>query len=263
VRVAAYQAPLLTAGMDALDLVRTQVKRCESEGITILCCPEAILGGLADNHPNPSQFAITANGTTLKTALSPLASETVTTIIGFTELGNGGRIYNSAAVFQRGEIVGLHRKLYPAIRRSAYSAGDGVRVFRIGEFTFGIAICNDSNHPELATLMAEHGATALFVPTNNGLPANRNGAELAAKARECDLANVVENGMWVIRADVAGHAGGLISYGSSEIVDPEGIVVRCARTMAEDLVVADIDTARRTMRSGYVTNRTIAVPVVE
>ena len=50
-RVAAYQAPLVTAGLDALDLVRTQVKRCESERVTVLCCPEAILGGLADNHP--------------------------------------------------------------------------------------------------------------------------------------------------------------------------------------------------------------------
>ena len=230
--------------------MRTQVKRCESECITILCCPEAILGGLADNHPNPSEFAIAANSTTLKTTLSPLASETVTTIIGFTELGDGGRIYNSAAVFQRGEIVGLYRKLYPAIRRSVYSAGHGVRVFRIRQFTFGIAICNDSSHPELARLMAEQGATVLFVPTNNGLPANRNGAELAAKARECDLTNAVENGMWVVRADVAGHAGGLISSGSSEIVNPEGIVIRSARPMTEDLVIADVDTSWRTRRRG-------------
>ena len=118
-RVAAYQAPLLTAGMDALDLVRTQVKRCESECITILCCPEAILGGLADNHPNPSQVAIPANRTTLKTALSPLASETVTTIIGFTELGDGGRIYNSAAVFRRDR---LKRGTTEHLRSSSHTA---------------------------------------------------------------------------------------------------------------------------------------------
>jgi 5-aminopentanamidase len=256
VRVAAYQAPLLTAGcLDALDLMRTQIKRCESECVTILCCPEAILGGLADNHPNPSQFAITANGTELKTALSPLVSKTVTTIVGFTELGDGGPIYNSAAVFHRGEIIGLYRKLHPAIRRSVYSAGHEVRVFRIGKSTFGIAICNDSNYPESARLMAEQGATALFVPTNNALPANRNGAELAAKARECDQDNALGNGMYVIRADVAGHAGALISYGSSEIVDPEGIVVGSARPMTEDLVIADIDTVRRTGRGGVDTSR--------
>jgi predicted amidohydrolase len=102
----------------------------------------------------------------------------------------------------------------------------------------------------MARLMAEQGATGLFVPTNNGLPANRNGAELAAKARECDLANAVYNGIWVIRTDVAGHAGGLVSYGSSEIVDPEGVVVRSARPMTEDLIIVDIDTGRRTRRHG-------------
>ena len=245
VRVAAYQAPLLTAGcMDALDLIRTQIKRCESECITILCCPEAILGGLADNHRSPSQFAIAANTSTLKRALSPLASETVTIIVGFTELGDRGQIYNSAAVFQRGEVVGLYRKQYPAIRRSVYSAGHEVPIFRVEDFTFGIVICNDSNYPELARQLAEQGATALFVPTNNGLPPNGRGAELTAKARKCDIASAVENSMWVIRADVAGHAVGLVSYGSSEIVDPQGIVIRSAQPMCEDLIIADIQAGR-------------------
>jgi predicted amidohydrolase len=76
----------------------------------------------------------------LKNTLLPLASNTVTCIVGFSELRDGGRIYNSAAVFQRGEVAGLYRKLYPAIRRSVYSAGHEVRVFMIGELTFGIAI---------------------------------------------------------------------------------------------------------------------------
>ena len=147
-RVAAYQAPLFLPGcMDALDLIRMQVRRCETERIRILCCPEAILGGLADNDPEPSRFAMRTD--MLKIALLPLASDTVTSVVGFTECGLDGRIYNSAAVFQRGEITGMYRKLYPAIRRSVYSAGHEVRVFEIGELTFGITICNDSNHREL------------------------------------------------------------------------------------------------------------------
>ena len=61
-RVAAYQAPLLAAGsMDALALIRRQVRRCENEGAAILCCPEAILGGLADGHENPAALAIRAD----------------------------------------------------------------------------------------------------------------------------------------------------------------------------------------------------------
>jgi predicted amidohydrolase len=101
VRVAAYQAPLLLPGcMDAIELIRMQVRQCEkTERIRILCCPEAILGGLADNNPHPSRFAIATDTDMLEDALLPLASDTVTSIVGFSEFGDGGRIYNSAAVF--------------------------------------------------------------------------------------------------------------------------------------------------------------------
>jgi 5-aminopentanamidase len=243
VRVAAYQAPLLAAGsMEALGLMRKQVKRCEDESVAILCCPEAILGGLADNDPRPSRFAIAADGGDLKSLLSPLTSNTVTTIIGFTELADAKRLYNTAAVFHRGEVVGLYRKLHPAIRRSVYSAGDEVPVFTVDDAKFGIVICNDSNYSEPARVLAAGGATALFIPTNNGLPPETDAVDLVNRARECDIARAMENRMWVIRADVAGRADELLSHGSSEIVDPSGAVVQLAQPLSEDLLIADIDT---------------------
>jgi len=97
-------------------------------------------------------------------------------------------LYNSAAVFQRGSVAGVYRKLYPAIRRSVYEAGREVPVFQVGDLSFGIVICNDSNYSEPARLMAARGATALFVPTNNGLPLPRASVELVAQARKCDAA---------------------------------------------------------------------------
>jgi predicted amidohydrolase len=42
------------------------------------------------------------------------------------------------AVFERGAVVGVYRKLYPAINRSVYEAGREVPVFQVGELTFGI-----------------------------------------------------------------------------------------------------------------------------
>jgi predicted amidohydrolase len=243
VRVAAYQAPLLAAGsMNALGLIRERVEWCEAEGVTILCCPEAILGGLADYGGHSVQFAISADSGRLDAALAPLASDTVTTIIGFTELAAGGRFYNSAAVFHRGSVIGLYRKLYPAINRSVYEAGRKVPVFQVGELRLGIVICNDSNYFEPVRLMAAHGATALFVPTNNGLPPTRVRAEIVDQARNVDIARAVENSMWVIRADVVGRTDELMSFGSSEIVDPDGMVVQSARQMSEDLIVAEIET---------------------
>ena len=180
-RVAAYQAPLLRSGsLEVLDLIRKRVEWCEAEGVAILCCPEAILGGLADDAPNPN--------------------------------------------------------------RSIYEAGDQMPVFQVGGLTFGIVICNDSNYLEPARIMAARGATALFVPTNNGLRPQKTYAGLTTHARNVDIARAVENSMWVIRADVAGEASGLTSAGASGIVDPDGMVRAVAAQSVEDVVMVDLDT---------------------
>ena len=113
-------------------------------------------------------------------------------------------------------------------------------VFRIDGLTFGIAICNDSNFPELAAAIARQGATVLFVPTNNALPRAWDGTGLPAQATAIDVANAIANQLWVVRADVAGCADGLISHGSSAIIDPQGRVVRAARALQDDVIVADI-----------------------
>jgi predicted amidohydrolase len=242
-KVAAYQAPLLRAGsLEAVDLIRTRVEWCESYGVAILCCPEAILGGLADYATNPHEFAIDVRGDQLARTLAPLASDTVTTIVGFTEITGTGRLYNTAAVFHKGSVIGLYRKLHPAINRSIYDAGDQMPVFQIGGLTFGILICNDSNYPELARVMASQGATVLFIPTNNGLP--REKADVAAHARRVDVALAIEKNVCVVRADVAGRADELVSYGSSGIVDSHGTVLQSAQELTEALIVADLDVSR-------------------
>ena len=113
-KVAAYQAPLLAAGStDTIERISAHVQWCQNESVSILCCPEAILGGLADYSHDPICFAISAEAGGLDAMLAPLASETVTTIVGFTEMANG-RLYNSAAIFHRGSLAGVYRKLHPA-----------------------------------------------------------------------------------------------------------------------------------------------------
>jgi predicted amidohydrolase len=239
-KVAAFQAPLLAAGsFEAIALIQERVAWCESEGVSILCCPEAILGGLADYCEDPALFAIRTDDNQLNRVLAPLASETVTSIIGFTELADD-RLYNAAAVFHLGRVAGLYRKLHPAIRRSVYSAGDATPVFQVNDLTFGVVICNDSNFAEPARAMAEKGARVLFVPTNNGLPVDRKHKRVAEEARNADVALAKENGVWIVRADVEGTNGALMSWGASEIVDPSGTIVRSAVRGGDPLLVADI-----------------------
>jgi predicted amidohydrolase len=243
-KVAAYQAPLSATGStEVIGLIRRQVDWCESSGIEMLCCPEGMLGGLADYASKPTDNAIDVEAGQLDALLAPLASERVTTILGFTEIDRSGRLYNSAAVIHKGSVVGIYRKLYPAINRSVYQAGNKIPVFTVNGLTFGIIICNDSNYYEPARIMASCGATALFVPTNNGLPQEKAEPELVNLARNVDIARAVENSVWVIRADVAGRTERLVSYGSSGIVDPNGCVIQTARRLGTELIVADIKTS--------------------
>ncbi len=259
-KVAAYQIPLRATGsIEVIDLVRAQVAWCEANEVGILCCPEGALGGLADYADAPANIALDIEGGQLQARLAPLASDKVTTILGFTEIDRRGRLYNSAAVFYRGSVYGIYRKLYPAINKSVYEAGDKLPVFTVGELTFGIIICNDSNYYEPARIMAAQGATALFVPTNNGMPPTKAGPELVAEARKADIARAIENGVSVIRADVAGHSDKLMSYGSSEIVDPDGVVLQSARQLDADIIVAEIETAPRKQRRGWDAARNSAV----
>ena len=240
-KVAAYQAPLLAAGsLEAIALIQERVAWCESEGVSILCCPEAILGGLADYCEDPARFAIRTDDGQLDRILAPLASDTVTSIVGFTELADDDQLYSAAAVFHLGRVAGLYRKFHPAIRRSVYSAGSQTPVFRVGELTLGIVICNDSTFSEPAKAMAAQGATALFMPTNNALPKSVPTRAWFRKQERQTLPESLENRVWVIRADVAGTNGELVSHGSSGIVDPDGKIVQDANLQTADLLVANV-----------------------
>jgi predicted amidohydrolase len=223
------------------------VDLCALHGVKILCCPEGVLGGLADYAERPFDIAIDVEGGQLQKLLTPLASDRVATILGFTEIDRSGRLYNSAAVIHKGLVAGIYRKPHPAINKSIYEVGDKMPVFTIGELTFGIIICNDSNYNEPARIMASKGATALFVPTNNGLPHGRAGPELVAQTRKVDIAVAVENGVYMIRADVVGRTESLVSYGSSGIVDPAGTVLRAAGQPGPELIVGDIEILGRSL----------------
>jgi len=239
VKVAAYQAPLLEPGSNnAVDVMRDAVEACESQGVDIVCCPEAIVGGLADYARDASAHAIETSA--LTHVLAPLASHRVTTIVGFTERAANGALYNAAAVLHRGSIAGIYRKRHPAINRSAYAAGTDVPLFTVDGLTFGIIICNDANHPELAGDIAARGARALFVPSNNGMPPEKSYPDLVADTRGVDVALALEHRLWVIRADVAGCAAGLVADGASGIVNPDGRLVAWSSARTAALLIAEV-----------------------
>ena len=241
-KLGAYQSRLTyDCPSETVAVLRPQIDRCETLGVDILCCAECVLGGLADYANDADAIALGVANRELASVLAPLASDQLTTILGFTERGDDGALYNSAAVWSRGRVLGVYRKRHPAIRRSAYQAGRDYPIFTVGALTFGILICRDSLFPDIAQTLVAAGARALFVPTNNGMPAPRGGEQLVLDARRVDTACAIANSVPIIRADVVGRCGELQSSGATGIVNGNGDVRGVPFPGREEFVVVELD----------------------
>jgi predicted amidohydrolase len=246
-KVAAYQMPVRACyGTDALVRLRDRVQECEDAGVRLLCCPEGALGGLADYVDAPDDVAVPSDPEALAIQLRPLASRTVAVVVGFTERDEAGRYYNAAAVCVGGSVVGIYRKRHPAIRQSRYSAGTETPIFCVDGMRIGILICRDSTDSRLWATLVQRGAQLVCIPTNNAMPPDRVGRQLAQEVRALDAQQAMHFGVSVIRADVVGAAQGLVSAGVSTNTWPSGASVDASGAEEGELIVARVTADART-----------------
>ena len=247
-RVAAYQAPYLPFGsLDAVGLIEAQLTTCAREGVDLLCCPEAVLGGLAHESAgqSPADVALGVADGELARVLAPLTGSSVSLIVGFTERDEAGRLYNAAALIADGGLVAIYRKVFPGYR-TVIRAGTDLPVHRLGRASFGIMICNDIWYLEPARVLAARGAATIFVPTNSGhLRGPDEAAALRSRGATLPVAHAVENTTTIVVADIAGERDGRRALGSSRIVDPDGTVLAEADPTDEALLIADVEDQRR------------------
>ena len=226
-------------GDSAIEPLRHRVRECEDSDVTLLCCPEGTLGGLADYVDTPERIAIPRDGNALARGLEPLASESVTVIVGFTEREESGRYYNAAAVYSRGRVTGIYRKRHPAIRHSRYSAGEELPVFAVPGATLGVLICRDSVDATLMAALVAQGAHVVCIPTNNAMPVDRAGVDLVDEIRALDRQYAERFGITILRADVVGVHDCLTSAGTSMVTRSNGDQVTAHGGGAGELLVVD------------------------
>ena len=64
---------------------------------------------------------------------------------------------------------------------------------------------------------------------------------MVAASRGVDIALARDNGVMIVRADVAGRTVDRVSFGSSAIVDARGTVLAVGAALREDILVADAE----------------------
>lgn len=147
------------------------------------------------------------------------------------ELGEDGRIYNTAYVFDRqGNQIAKHRKMHlfdinvkdgQYFRESdTLAAGDEITVFETEFGKIGLCICYDLRFPELARLMVDAGAELIIVPAAFNLTTGPAHWELLFRSR------AVDNQVYIIgTAPARDMAAEYHSWGHSLVVDPWGRIL--------------------------------------
>jgi beta-ureidopropionase len=190
---------------------------------------------LAEPVPGPIADAVAARARELG----------LVTVFNLYELGENGRRFDSSPVFDAdGTLLGITRMVHITDyegfhEQDYYHPGDrGMPVYETRVGRIGVAICYDRHYPEVMRALGVAGAELVVIPqagTVGEWPEGLYEAEVRTAA--------FQNGYFVALANRVGDEGKLRFAGESFVVDPEGRVLARGRSLAEDLVIADVDLA--------------------
>jgi N-carbamoyl-D-amino-acid hydrolase len=185
--------------------------------------------------------------------------------IGYAELTPDGRRFNSAVtVGPDGAILFKYRKVhlpgsdrvkegqrYQQLEKMYFEYGDlGFPVARgpeeWGRPVLGMLVCNDRRWPEGWRVLGLQGVELVMVGYNSAAydPNGGEGESAELRTFHSKLAaqsNAYMNATWAVAVAKAGNEDGAALIGGSVIVDPNGVIVAEARTLADEVILAEVD----------------------
>ncbi|HTX18362.1 MAG TPA: nitrilase-related carbon-nitrogen hydrolase [Bacteroidota bacterium] len=233
----------------------TFIKRAIAGHAEIIVFPELSLTGYSLKDLN-WDVAVRVDSPSPFKELVKLSRE-ITIIAGGVEEGENFGLFNTAFVFEDGEIYSGHRKVYPPTygmfeEMRYFSPGNRVRSFRSKHGRLGILICEDLWHMSLPYILASEGAEIII-----GLAASPTRMSGAEKELPTAVVNAEHHktyarllSSYLVFANRVGIEDGVNFWGGSKIVDPSGEIIASAKLFDEDLVIAEVssEAVRRARR---------------
>lgn len=237
IRVAAYQAtPKLSMG-ERLQQIFEALEKADDQQINFLCFPEGFLTGYYAEKELAEQTAMGVANSDFQNFLKQVALFKATFIIGFNERERD-KIFDSAAVIEKGKLLGIQRKHY--LYHDYFTSDNRFLAFQSKGVTFGVVICLDTNYFEPSRLLALQGATILFTPMCNTVPLAHRFANRPPYYSQF-VARTHENRCWLVGADwIWANDGISVCQGHSVIYDPDGCEIARSQEGIEQFLIADI-----------------------
>jgi NAD+ synthase (glutamine-hydrolysing) len=220
--------------------VRHAIEDARKAQADIVCVPElAISGYPPEDLLLHSQF-ITDN----RTALDSLAKSTkgIAAIVGFVH-AEGSDVFNAAAIFSDGKLRDVYHKIrlpnYGVFDEMRYFAsGDRAGVYRLGDLTFGVSICEDIWYPDEPTRsqVLKGGADLIINISSSPYHAFK------PRDRETMLATrATDYSTFVAYCNLVGGQDELVFDGMSMVIGPDGRTMARGAAFKEDTLVVDLD----------------------
>ncbi len=201
----------------------------------IIVLPEIWSGGFT--YREMRQVAAQSPGILKELAAISNAHDTL--IVGSLPEARDGRLTNTAAVIDRGRIVGRYHKqrLFGPMKEDRHFTAKRSRsTFATSRGILGVAVCFDIRFPELFAKIRKGRAWLIIVPAQ--WPASR-GDHWDALLR----ARAIEGQAFVAGCNRIGATAGTRFYGHSAIVDPWGKVL-AQSSRRRDIITAVLDPAQ-------------------
>jgi predicted amidohydrolase len=191
--------------------------------------------------------------------------------LGYAERTAEGQRFNTAiTVGPDGQVVGKYRKVhlpgsvepragsrFQQLEKRYFAYGDmGFPAFRGPRLwhapVMGMLICNDRRWPEAWRCYGLQGVELMLMGYNSAAYDPNGGTTESEDIRTfhstlAAQANAYMNATWAVSVAKAGHEDGSGLIGGSVIVSPDGVVVAQAKTLEDEVIVAqcDLDACRQ------------------
>ncbi len=238
-----------------VERIRNHLADCALQGVRVALFPEcATTGYFKKEIPGyTEQDLLDAE----KAVAEACDMNDIYCIVGSPYFQDGKR-YNMALVIDdKGNTIYRQAKIQLVAGDIGWAEpGNSLSVFTIDDKQCSLIICHDSRYPELVRLPVIKGARVVFylswesdIRSEYKMVPYR--AQVAARA--------VENMVYIVHANAPQTLKPLEgSHGQSRIVGPDGVIIKEASILGEEVLIEELDlrrasggTARKSLRAGF------------
>lgn len=236
--------PKLGCVADNLALIEELIKQAVTSRADLVIFPELALTGyfLKDLVP---EVALRLDSPEIQRLVQLSAG--ISIAIGFVEVADDYRFFNSALYLEDGAIRHLHRKVYlptyGLFDEQRYLArGERFRAFDTRLGRMGLLICEDMWHISASYILAMDGATTLIcLSSSPGRGVGGESLDSASAWQQLTSTTALFLNCRVLYCNRVGFEDGINFWGGSEYVSPSGESIIRGKILGEDCVTALLD----------------------